>query len=300
MPKWTPPSNQIYKVACYTVYMQAAIHTLLSDDVPQALRELTDPPQQLFAYSEDAPAELLASRPVAIVGTRRPTGYGRRIAGMLAARLASAGAPVVSGLAFGIDTCAHRAVVDAGGQSIAVLPGGVDRESVSPRSNLGLAEQIITKGGVLVSELPNGTSARKHYYASRNRLISGMARAVVVIEAAIPSGTLVTAQHAADQNKELWAVPGPIDSPASAGSNRLIRDGAHPLTSIDEFLEALGIQAKLPPASGLLAEVADGPIYVDELATRTSRAIADLETELTKLELRGLIRKQDDGAYVRG
>ena len=273
--------------------------------IPKALRDLTDPPKQLYVYSSGSgglpgAGDDLAQRPVAIVGTRRPTAYGRRVAGMLAARLASAGVPLVSGLAFGIDTCVHRAAVDVGGRSIAVLPGGVDRESISPQTNLRLADRIVAAGGALVSERPLGDSARKEYYLSRNRLISGMARAVVVVEATMPSGSLVTAQHAADQNQDLWAVPGPIDSPTSAGTNWLIHDAASTLDSIDAFLQHLGIRPEEPArAGGLLTEFTGAPLHVNELADRLERAIPDLETELTKLELRGLVRRQGDGAYVR-
>jgi DNA processing protein len=272
--------------------MQPTIQTLQAG-IPSALRELNDAPERLFLYGE-----LPKEQPVAIVGTRKPTGYGRRIASLLAARLAAAGIPVVSGLAFGIDTCAHRAVLDAGGQTIAILPGGVDRDSISPRSNLPLADRIVANGGGLLSEFEVGVTARKYHYAPRNRLISGISRAVVLVEAGIPSGSLVTAQHAADQGRDLWAVPGPIDSPASAGPNRLIRDGANPLTSTDEFMEALGVPVTPNEATGLLGEFTSS-VHIDELSERLKRPIPELETELTKLELRGLIRKQNDGSYAR-
>lgn len=274
--------------------MQATLRTIPGNQLPTALREISDPPEQLYVRGA-----LPSERPVAIVGSRRTTAYGRRVAGTLAARLAASGVPIVSGLAFGVDTCAHRAALDSGGRTIAVLPGGVDRESISPRTNLAVADRIVEQGGALLSELPAGTAPRKHYYTSRNRLISGLARAVVVVEAALPSGSLVTAQHAADQGRELWAVPGPIDSPTSAGTNRLIRDGANPLVSVEEFLEALGIETKPAQATGLLATFPDSPQHVNELSDRLNRPISELETELTKLELRGLVRKQNDGTYVR-
>lgn len=259
---------------------------------------MSDPPPELFVRGTLPAAD---ERPVAIVGTRRPTAYGRRTTAQLAARLAAAGLPIVSGLAFGIDTAAHRAALDAGGRTIAVLPGGVDRESLSPQSNLAVADQIVEQGGALVSEWPAGTAARKYYYTSRNRLISGWARAVVVIEAAKPSGSLVTAQHAADQNKDLWAVPGPIDSPVSAGTNHLLTESVSPLISVSHFLEALGVAdpGRAAAAAGLLGEFSDRPLHADALATRLKRPVADLETELTRLELRGLIKRLEGRYYVR-
>ncbi len=274
--------------------MQATIKKIERAELPAALREIQNPPERLYVCGR-----LPAARPVAIVGTRRPTAYGRRIAGLLAARLAAAGVPIVSGLAFGIDTCAHRGALGAGGQTIAILPGGLDRESVSPRSNLDVADRIVETGGALLSESKPGTSSHKHLYASRNRLISGLARAVVVVEATLPSGSLVTAQHAIDQGRDLWAVPGPIDSAASAGTNWLLRDGAGVLNSIDEFLEALGVDASERPADGLLGELSTQPVHPDELVKRSGRSAAEVESELTRLELRGLVRQLEGRYYVR-
>ncbi len=281
--------------------MQATIkiRKLTGAEIPEPLQRLDEnAPKVLYVRGELPAADQL---PVAIVGTRRPTAYGRRTTAQLAARLAAAGLPIVSGLAFGIDTAAHRAALDAGGRTIAVLPGGVDRESISPSSNLAVADRIVEQGGAVVSEWPAGTAPHKHHYTFRNRLISGWARAVVVIEAAKPSGSLTTAQHAADQNKDLWAVPGPIDSPVSAGTNHLLTESVSPLISVSHFLEALGVAdpGRAAAADGLLGEFSDRPLHADALATRLKRPVADLETELTRLELRGLIKRLEGRYYVR-
>ena len=269
--------------------MQATVNNLSKAEHPTGLKEINDQPDRLFIRGA-VPKE----RPVAIVGTRKPTTYGRRIASLLAARLAAAGVPIVSGLAFGIDTCAHIAALDAGGVTMAVLPGGIDRDSISPRTNLALADRMVEQGGALLSEWPNGTEPRKYYYGPRNRLISGVARAVVVVEAGLPSGSLVTAQHAADQGRELWAVPGLIDSPTSAGTNKLIADGAQVLHSIDEFLETLGISQ-----AQQRFDFPDTPVHFDELAEQSDKSHSELETELTRLELQGMIKRLDGRYYVR-
>ena len=237
---------------------------------------------------------------MAIVGSRRATHYGRRVAASLAARLATAGVPVISGLAFGIDITAHRAALDAGGRSIAVLPGGLDEAHVSPRSHLAEARRIAERG-TLLSEYPPGTEARKEHFLARNRLISGLARAVVVIEAELPSGSLITARYGMEQGKDVWAVPGPIDSPTSRGTNDLISQGAYPLTDVEEFIASLGLAPAASPseASPLLKLLGAQPSHSDELAALADLPPAKLDGELTRLELLGLIRHLGGRYYVR-
>jgi DNA processing protein len=270
--------------------MQATISTISGNLIPDTLREIDAAPKQLY-YRGRLPDTF----PVAIVGTRRPTSYGRRTASVLAARLASSGIPIVSGLAFGIDTEVHRAVLDAGGQSMAILPGGIDDRSISPRTNLNLAQKILESGGALVSEYPEQTATLPFRYIERNRLISGWARAVVIVEAGLPSGSLLTAQHAINQHRELWAVPGNIESPMSAGTNKLIADGGHPLVSIDHFLESLGV----PVVENRDGFIGTEPVHIDELAERLTESSAELETKLTKLELRGVVKHLGGRYYVR-
>lgn len=240
--------------------------------------------------------ELPTATPIAIVGSRQATPYGRRVASQLAARLANAGVPVISGLAFGIDVTAHQAALEAGGQAIAVLPTGLEEKDISPQTNLPVAHRIEANGGALISEYPPGTGARKEHYSRRNQVIAALAEHVVVIEAALPSGSLMTSRHAADLGREVWALPGPIDSLVSAGTNHLIGDGARPLLSVDEFVEELGLKPA-PSQDGPLAGLGAKPVHLDELAGDADPS--QLEAELTRLELRGLVKHVGGQYYVR-
>ncbi len=270
--------------------MQASIKRI---DTPARLRGPQDEPKELYLRGT-LPRRL----PVAIVGSRQPTAYGRRAATAIAARLAVAGIPIISGLAFGIDSEAHRAALDSGGRTIAVLPSGLDDRTISPQTNLPLARRILEAGGALLSEYSTGTTARKEFYYARNRLISGLSRAVVVVEAKLPSGSLLTAGHAATQGRDVWALPGPIESPVSQGTNLLIADGAHPIVSVSEFLEALGLERQAESGPGLAGELSDQPVHVDTLAERLEQPTAEIEAELTKLEIRGLAHHVGGRFYV--
>ena len=234
---------------------------------------------------------------IAIVGSRRPTAYGRRVATLLAGRIAAAGLPVISGLAFGVDAIAHAAALEVAGSSVAVLPTGLHDDDISPRTNLKLAQRVALLGA-LVSEYPEGTPSRKYHYEARNRLIAGLARAVVVVEASRPSGTLMTARHAGEQGKDVWAVPGPIDSDQSLGTNWLISQGANPLVSIDEFLAAYGIKHIQAPQQGVAAHLGRSATHFDELVMQSKQPAAAVEAELMKLELTGTVRHLGDRYYA--
>lgn len=273
-------------VACYTAGME-----ITPLELPEALREIPEAPKQLFVRGV-----LPAAQPVAIVGSRRATPYGRHVASRLGARLAGVGIPVVSGLAFGIDVAAHLGVLDAGGRSIAVLPGGLDERSISPQSHVRIAERI-TQHGALISEYPAGTESRKEHYLARNRLISGLSRCVIVVEAELPSGSLVTAKHALTQGIDVWAVPGPIDRATSRGTNGLIDEGARPLVDINLFLESLGAVGVTKIAHPLLEALESGPKYLDELLSQLPLTPQEVRGELTKLELVGAVWS-DGGRYT--
>ena len=187
---------------------------------------------------------------VAVVGTRRPTPYGTEVTFEIAYKLARAGAIIISGLAFGIDATAHRAALEAGGTTIAVLAGGLD--DIYPRSHRKLAQQIVDSGGAIISEYPPGTPAHKHHFLARNRLISGLSQSVIITEAAERSGALSTINHALDQNKDIYAVPGPITSALSAGPNNLIQQGAAPITNLNTLLDQLHIAEAPSPWDELM------------------------------------------------
>jgi DNA processing protein len=242
--------------------------------------------------------ELPISRPpvVAIVGTRRPSAYGREVTQALSSELARNGVVVVSGLAAGVDTYAHTAALDAGGITIAVLAQGL--QSIYPASNRSLAERI-TKHGALMTEYELGETAMKHHFLARNRIVSGLADAIVVVEAADRSGTFSTIAHALEQNKEVFAVPGPITSLLSVGPNRLLKQGARVVTKASDILEVIAphyvpVQQKLvfgetPLETHILDLIKAGVRSGDELLEKTNASASDFSQALTMLELNGII-----------
>lgn len=273
---------------------------LTDPEYPAPLRELRDAP--LVLYARGAP---LADVPcVAVVGARRATPYGRDVAERFAEGLVQAGVVVVSGLARGIDAAAHRGALRGGGVTLAVLGSGVD--VVYPPEHDELAEAIVASGTVL-SERPLGTAPLPAHFPARNRVIAGMSRATVVVEAALKSGSLITARLALDEGREVLAVPGRVDSPLSAGCHRLIQDGAKLAGSVDDVLDELGpslrargtgpralaslgdLSADPPadPAAALLGLLAAGPLHLDRLIDESGLPAADVMAHLLDLELQG-------------
>ena len=243
---------------------------------------------------------------IAMVGSRNPTPGGLKIAEEMAAVVSSAGFTVVSGLAIGIDTVAHAGALSASGSTIGVCATGLDR--VYPRQNTKLARDIVDKG-VLISEFPVGTPVRKHHFPRRNRMISGLAVATVVVEAAIRSGSLITAGFAADQGREVFAVPGSVYSPVSRGTHHLIRDGACLVESGDQILEALGgfnsnfsnqNQRQKPPqwSIKILSAIDFTPTSVDQIAERSGLTISEICAMLIRMECEKLIAS-GSGGYIR-
>lgn len=235
---------------------------------------------------------------VGIVGTRKPTSYGKEVTFQLAYKLAQKGVIIVSGLAIGVDAIAHKAALEAGGTTIAVLANGLD--SIYPATHRKLAEDIVKSGGALISEYPPGTQARDFQFLARNRIVSGLSDAIVVTEAASRSGTLATVAHALEQNREVFAVPGNITSPLSVGPNRLIQQGAHPATSADDILQIvapdlLKTQTTLNLGTNpveikiidlLRSGIRDGEVLQKESGFTAS----EFSRSMTMLEIQGLIR----------
>lgn len=267
----------------------------LSDyDYLRDLPHIPDPPKKLFMRGK-LPAKRVKT--VAIVGTRKPSAYGREIATKIASECAKNGIVVVSGLALGIDSIAHRAVIDSGGKTIAVLANGVDK--IYPRSHEDLGQKILQTNGAILSEYPNNTPARPWQFLARNRIVSGLADAVVIIEAASRSGTLSTANHALDQGKEIFAVPGNITSPLSAGCNQLIKNGANPLTSVEDLLDFLipdrfEKQTQLfkgdTREENVILEFLskNGTTSSDTIIKQTKLSASEFNQAITMLELKGL------------
>ena len=262
---------------------------------PAELDDIDDPPEELWIAGR---AELLRRRPrVAVVGTRSPTPYGELQAARVAACLAAHGVVVVSGLARGVDELAHRAALEGGGATLAVLGSGVDR----PWPEGELAQRMLREG-CLVSEFRPGQGPRRHHFPWRNRLIAGLSDLVVVVEAAYSSGSLITARWAVDQGRDVFAIPGRVDHPMSRGCHRLIREGAELLESPGELLVALGLEpapaaSEAPPADPLLAALRGETCTADELAARLALPTPEVLARLVELELAGHVVRGPGGLY---
>jgi DNA processing protein len=239
-------------------------------------------------------------RTVAIIGTRRPTLYGTKIACDFAEKLARRGVVIVSGLAYGIDTAAHRGALQAGGTTIAVMAHGLDR--VYPAGNQRLANDILANGGALLSPYEEGTSVQKFRFLERNQWVAGLADAVIVIEAEERSGTKATVRYALDQGKEVFAVPGPITSPQSCGPNQLIKEGAHLALSVDDILAVIApelltaaidpaLERVSPEARQLYDRIAAHPQSLDTMVQTGQWTVSTALSLLTILELEGLVTR---------
>ncbi len=266
---------------------------------PALLAAIYDPPSALWLRGAAAP-ELLSRPAVALVGARACSSYGRSVARSLAREIAAAGVVVVSGMARGIDGEAHRGALDAGGSTVAVLGCGIDRNY--PAVHAELAERICERG-LVVSEYEAGVEPAPWRFPARNRIISGLARAVVVVEARERSGALITVDFALEQGREVLAVPGEITSALSAGSNALLRLGAAPALHVDDVLEAIGIVVEKPvvavpegDAGRVLDGLRDTPATADELARETGLPAADIASLLVSLELDGRV-SAGEGVY---
>jgi DNA processing protein len=235
---------------------------------------------------------------VAIVGTRRPTAYGREVTYQLTYDLAKRGIVIVSGLALGVDGIAHRAALDAGGVTIAVLANGVD--SVYPATNRGLASDILKAGGAIISEYEPGTPARDFQFLARNRIVSGLSDAIIVTEAAKRSGTLSTVQHALDQGREVFAVPGNITSPLSVGCNAIIKQGAQPITCAEDVIEIIAPDllekqqslalGNTPLETKIIQLIQSGIRSGEEIQLESGVDVSEFSQALTMMEITGTIR----------
>ncbi len=269
------------------------INNIAPDDHPflQRLSTIVENPKSLY-YIGNLPEDDCTR--VAIVGSRRPTTYGRTVTEQLARELARRQAIILSGMALGVDALAHAAAIAGGGRTIAILPSGLD--DPYPKTNHGLARRILSSGGALISEYPEGYRPRLYDFLRRNRIVSGLSDIVVVVEANLRSGTMSTVTQALDQGRTVYAVPGPITSPLSAGCNRLIAQGARPLTGVDSFLEEIGLTGPQKLIFGendaeatLLQLLQSGVSDGDELLTKSQLDYDTYTTTMTMLEIKGII-----------
>ncbi|NDJ86225.1 MAG: DNA-protecting protein DprA [Chloroflexi bacterium] len=279
----------------------ARICTLEDPDYPRLLAEIHDAPPIFYIKGELLPAD---ERALAIVGTRRPTAYGAGVAGDLASALARADITIVSGLAIGIDVAAHRAALEAGGRTIAVMGNGIDQ--IYPPQNARLADDIVrNRQGAILTEYPPRTPPDAKHFPARNRIISGLSLGVLVVEAPEQSGALLKANLAAEQGREVFAVPGNITVRNSYGTNRLIQDGAKLVLRSDDVLEELNLSHRivqtrqevqsLSPADEIEAQLLQiielEPLHIDEIAIRSQLSIQEVSARLTMMALKGMVQE---------
>lgn len=282
--------------------------TFIDEEYPKLLREITDKPFLLYLKGK---IKKLDEKAVAVVGSRRMTAYGMRVVRNLVADLTLSGLTIVSGLALGIDALAHRVALESNGRTIAVLGSGID--NIYPWSNRLLGERIIKENcGALISEFPPGTKAYPYNFPFRNRLISGLSLGVIVIEAAAKSGTLITAGHALNQGREVFAVPGSILSDLSKGPHSLIKMGAKVVETAQDVLEELDLKEEKQKLSSkeiipdskeeelILKSLGEGILHIDELIRRSALETAEVSATLTLMEITGKVKNLGGGRYCKG
>lgn len=279
--------------------------TLNDSAYPEVLRHIPDPPEQLFVLGAE-PVEWLDKPKVAVVGSRRASAYGRQVTERLVSEIANFGAIIISGLALGIDSIAHQAALEAGGQTIAILPTSLD--NIYPAGHHNLAQKILKQAGALISEYPSGSTPYKLNFIARNRIVSGLADVLLITEAAVNSGTLHTARFALEQGKTVMVVPGNITSPGSEGCNNLIKSGAIPVTDAGDVFFALGVKPKKAikasrfkgsPEQQILLKLIGGGIHSQEkLALASKLDAASISSLLTMLEIAGVARSLGAGNWA--
>lgn len=283
---------------------RVSVLTLDDETYPRRLREIDQPPPVLYLRGTLEEGDDWA---VAVVGTRHITAYGRQVADEMSGTLARSGVTVVSGMARGVDTVAHQAALNAGGRTLAILGCGVD--VVYPPENRRLAAQIV-EDGALISDYPLGAAPEGQNFPPRNRIISGISQAVIVVEAGVTSGSLITATFAAEQGRDVFAVPGSILAPQCQGTNRLVRDGAAPLLSPQDVLEALNLEmvsehrtARVilptePIELQLYQVLGREPMHVDDIRNQADLPIERVSATLALMELKGTVRQLGGMFYV--
>ena len=278
-----------------------ALTTIGDAQYPPALEHLHDPPPVLWSRGDWG---TLGNPVVSIVGTRRATSYGLRVTREIASALARAGACVVSGMALGIDASGHQAALSVGGRTVAVLGTGAD--VAYPSAHAALHREI-ARCGLVISELPPGSKADKGSFPRRNRVIAALASLTIVVEAPLKSGALITAKDALELGRDVAAIPGPIDAPQSVGTNNLLREGAHVITSVADALALVGLTPPVRIEPELRGEaearvwraLGEAASSLDELCARTAMPVAECLTVVTALELRGIVECELTGAVRR-
>lgn len=294
------PVREIGKLKKYNI----DVLILADENYPKLLKELPDPPGILYIRGNLQKSDELS---LAVVGSRKYTQYGASVTEEIVRPLARTKITIVSGLALGIDAMAHKVTLDAKGRTIAVLGCGLDQ--IYPVSNIRLADRILASGGAIISEFPLGMPALNYNFPIRNRIIAGLSLGTIIIEAAENSGSLLTAAAALDYNREVFAVPGPIFSETSVGTNRLIKMGAKLVTSYRDILEELSIEEKekIAQAREIIADTPDEekllkylkePILIDQLLTKSGFTSSRVNATLVQLEIKGKVSNLGGTRYV--
>lgn len=273
-----------------------------SSDFPKALLGLPGMPRVLYFRGN---AKILNEKCFAIVGTRKPTDYGKSVALSFSNGLAESGLAIVSGLALGIDSLAHQCALDKNGLTIAVLGSGLDEQCFYPAENLKLAKQILEKNGCLISEYPQGAKGALYTFPQRNRIIAGLSLGVLVVEAKIKSGALITASYAKQYKKPVFAIPNSIYTQTSKGCNFLIKNGAKLVESPNEILEVLGLKQKIETQDlfgtsqeKIIAEVLkNGPLHIDAIIEKTKMPSNQISSIITIMELDNKIHNLGENIY---
>lgn len=282
------------------------MNTLKPADYPELLKEIPDAPEKLYIEGTLPPKE---NKLLAVVGSRKYSDYGKRACEKLISDLSGHPVTIVSGLALGIDSIAHRAALKAGLQTVAVPGSGLDQKSLYPHSHKNLAREIVKSGGGLLSEFDPGTPGYPANFPKRNRVVAGMSHATLIVEANIKSGTLITARLAMDYNRDVLTIPNSIFSKTGEGPNDLIKHGATPITSSDDLLQALGIETNTEKdretlyndcsenERAIIAALSE-PRTRDELVRESKLSSSDFNTTLTILEIKGLIQESLGKIYL--
>ena len=284
------------------------VFSIKDEEYPILLKQIPDSPYIIYMRGN---LDCLNLPMIAIVGSRKLTEYGSRVARIFARDLANNGICVVSGLAFGVDACAHLGALDAKGKTIAVLGNSLDNASIGPRSNFQLAEEILENDGLLISEFPIETKGAVWTFPSRNRIMAGMSMGTLVVEAAEKSGSLITANLALDYNREVFAVPGPIFSPQSVGTHKLIKSGAKLVACAADILEELKIEQNAKPSAekidlqlsegekNILKTLSHEGVYIDRITKLTKLETATVSGTLSMLEIKGLVKNIGGQNYIK-
>ncbi len=282
------------------------IITIQDDAYSKLLKEIHNPPALLYYKGKLEDDEYS----IGIVGTRKCTSYGKQVVDDLVKKLVNNNLTIVSGMALGIDTLAHSATLEAKGRTIAVLGTGLDKQSIYPTANKYLADKIIAEGGCVFSEFPLGTPPLKHHFPQRNRIISGLSLGTLVIEAGEKSGALITAFIALEQNREVFSVPGNIYSPVSAGPNKLIKLGAKTITNAEDIIESLNLNkateyiktkeivGETEEEKKIIPHLNYEPKHVDELIRLTKLDTSTINSTLTIMEMKGMVKNLGGMQYV--